>query len=138
MIVARYWEQVALPAPKPVIAPGRAITGKLAYLETNGKVSQLYTSTSVFGPMTLRAHGTYTVDWGDGTTTGPYSSEGGAWPDGKITHQYTKVGAYNVAVTENWTADWTLDGESGTLRTLRSSGSINNFPVEQIQAVIGR
>jgi hypothetical protein len=138
MVAARYWEQVALPVPKPAIAPGRAITGKLAFLETNGKVSDLYTNSTVFGPVTIRATGSYTVDWGDGTTTGPHSFEGGAWPDGKITHQYIKVGAYNVVVTEKWTANWSLDGESGTLRTLQTSGRIDNFPVEQIQAVIGR
>jgi hypothetical protein len=139
MVAARFWEQqVALPVPKPAIAPGRAITGKLAYLETKGKVSDVFTDSTVFGPVIVRATGAYTVDWGDGTTTGPHSFEGGEWPDGKITHQYTKVGTYNVVVTEKWTAQWSLDGESGTLRTLQTTGRINNFPVEQIQAVIGR
>ena len=38
MIARRVWEHVLLPHPQPSIAPGRAITGKLAYLETRGQV----------------------------------------------------------------------------------------------------
>jgi hypothetical protein len=64
--------------------------------------------------------------------------EGRPWPTGQITHEYLRIGSYNVVVTERWTAHWSLDGESGTLRTLQTTGTINNFPVEQIQAVIGR
>lgn len=138
MIAARYWEQIPLPKPKPTIAPGRAITGKLAYLETKGEISHVYTNSTLVGPLQIQATGTYTIDWGDGTITGPHSFEGQPWPDGKITHEYVKVGTYNVVVTEKWTAHWDLGGESGTLRTLQTSGSISNFPVEQIQAVIGR
>ena len=138
MVAARIWELLPLTKPRPSIAPGRAITGKTAYLETNGNTADRYERGTVFGPLTIEARGSYTVDWGDGTTTGPHSFEGGAWPDGKITHQYIKVGTYNVVVTEKWTANWSLDGESGTLRTLQTTGRIDNFPVEQIQAVIGR
>ncbi|MCA1694678.1 MAG: hypothetical protein LC749_08070 [Actinobacteria bacterium] len=68
----------------------------------------------------------------------PQDFEGKPWPDGQITHDYLKVGNYNVVVTEKWTANWQLDGESGTLRTLQTTGRIDNFPVQQIQAVIGR
>lgn len=138
MMAARYWEQVSLPEPKPTIAPGRAITGKLAFLETHGELAHTYTNATAFGPLTIKAMGTYTVDWGDGTTTGPHALEGAPWPDGAITHEYLRVGTYRVHVTERWTADWSLDGQSGTLRTLQSEGTISNFPVEQIQAVIGK
>jgi hypothetical protein len=92
----------------------------------------------MFGPIEITAHGSYSVDWGDGEKSGPYRFEGQQWPDGKITHQYTKVGAYNIVVTEDWTADWRFDTESGVLRALHTTGRIDNFPVEQIQAVIGR
>ena len=139
MIAMRYWEQVPLPKPTPHIAPGRAITGKVAYLETGGKVSERYTNpTTIYGQLVIEASGSYEVDWGDGTTTGPHAFEGGAWPNGRITHVYTDVGSYNVVVTEKWTATWSLGGQRGLLRTLGTSGSITNFPVEQIQAVIGR
>lgn len=139
IIARRYWDQdIPLPNPAPSIAPGRAITGKLAYLETKGELTHAYTENTVFGVLQITAHGSYTVDWGDGEKTGPYNFEGKPWPDGQITHDYLKVGTYNVVVTEKWTADWSLGGESGVLRTLQTTGTINNFPVQQIQAVISQ
>ena len=138
MVARRHWERVPLPIPQPKIAPGRAITGKPAYLETKGAVSHTYTNDTVFGPLFIVATGSYVVDWGDGTTSGPHSFEGKEWPDGQITHEYINVGSYDVVVTERWTATWRLGGESGVLRTLQTTGRIDDFPVQQIQAVIGR
>jgi hypothetical protein len=139
MVAARQWEQrTTLPRPTPYVAPGRAITGKTAYLETRGDLVRNYRTESSFGPLVIVAHGTYFVDWGDGETSGPHTLEGGPWPNGHITHDYVKVGSYNIVVTEKWTATWSLDGESGILRTLQTTGRIDNFPVEQLQAVIGR
>jgi hypothetical protein len=133
-----FWEEIPLPAPKPQISPGRAITGKLAYLETRGKLRDVYSSATPVGALTIDAVGTYEVDWGDGTKTGPYTVEGTAWPDGQITHQYIDVGSYDVLVTERWTATWRLGSGSGRLYELRTTGGIDGFPVEQIQAVIYR
>jgi hypothetical protein len=139
MIAMRYWEQVPLPKPAPHIAPGRAITGKVAYLETHGEVARTYTNpTTIYGQLVIVASGSYEVDWGDGTKTGPHAFEGRAWPDGGITHVYTDVGSYDILVTEKWTATWSLGGERGLLRTLATSGRIDDFPVEQVQAVISR
>lgn len=138
MIVARYWERIPMPKPQPSIAPGRAITGKLAYLETNGAVTHRFETDTVFGRLEIRAQGSYTVDWGDGERTGPHSFEGSPWPDGRITHEYRDIGLYDIVVTERWTASWTFAGESGVLRALQTTGRINDFPVQQIQAVIGR
>ncbi len=139
MVAARAWENLTtLPKPNPYIAPGRALTGKTAYVETRGELLRNYLIDSTRGPLTISAAGTYFVDWGDGHTSGPYSIEGRAWPDGQITHEYINIGTYNVVVTEKWTARWSLDGASGVLRTLQSTGRISNFPVEQLQAVIVR
>jgi len=138
MVARRYWEEIPLPKPRPQIAPGRAITGKNAYLETNGQTRQVYTNSTIFGLLEISATGTYTVDWGDGTTTGPHAFEGKPWPDGSITHDYLDVGSYDIVVTERWTANWRIGGNSGTLRTLQTTGRIDDFPVQQIQAVIGR
>ncbi len=138
MVAARYWERVPLPKPQPRIAPGRAITGKLAYLETRGETAHTYTNDTVFGPLEIVAKGSYTVNWGDGDTTGPHAFEGKPWPEGRITHDYVHVGHYDVVVTERWTATWQLGGESGVLRTLQTTGRIDDFPVEQIQAVVRR
>lgn len=138
MVARRYWEQIPLPKPRPQIAPGRAITGKLAYLETRSQTSHTYTNDTAFGPLEILAKGSYIVDWGDGETTGPYDLEGKPWPNGQITHEYVDIGAYDVVVTEKWTATWRLGGQSGVLRTLQTTGTIGAFPVEQLQAVIGR
>lgn len=138
MIARRHWEEIPLPAPRPRIEPGRAITGKLAYLQTNGRTTHTYTTNTIFGPLQIAASGSYTVNWGDGHTTGPYAFEGTPWPGGNITHEYQHVGSYDIVVTERWTATWSFAGQSGVLRTLQTEGRIDNFPVEQIQAVIRR
>ena len=135
-IAARYWEEIPLPKPAPYIAPGWAITGKLAYLETNGELRHVHRNSTVVGPLEISATGTYYVDWGDGETTGPHSVEGKPWPEGEITHEYRWAGTYDILVTERWTASWRLGGQSGTLRELRTSGQIDDFRVTQIQAVI--
>jgi hypothetical protein len=136
---ARYWRDIPLPSPEPYIAPGRAITGMLAYLETRGSTTHTYTEPNTpFGPLQIVATGAYYVDWGDGTHTGPHSEEGGPWPDGRITHEYINVGTYDVVVTERWTATWSFGSESGTLDELRTVGRIDDFPVQQIQAVVLR
>jgi hypothetical protein len=134
-----YWNEVPLPTPEPYIAPGRAITGMFAYLETRGGTAHTYTEPNTpFGPMTVVAKGKYYVDWGDGTRTGPHSAEGGPWPDGKIKHEYLHIGEYDVVVTERWTATWSFGDQSGTLDELRTVGRIDDFPVQQIQAVVLR
>lgn len=135
-VAARYWERVPLPRPQPMIAPGRAITGKAAYLETRGEVAHTYNNETVFGTLRIDAVGTYTISWGDGETSGPHAYEGKPWPSGQITHEYLKVGTYDILVTERWTASWSLGGERGVLRTLQTIGRIDDFPVEQIQAVV--
>ena len=132
----RFWQDIPLPAPEPHIAPGRAITGKLAYLETRGQTETAYSGTTPIGPIEIRAVGAYEVDWGDGTKTGPHTIEGKAWPDGEITHMYVDVGHYDVVVTERWTATWHLGSASGRLYELVTTGRIDAFPVGQIQAVI--
>jgi hypothetical protein len=137
MVAARAWEQrVVLPRPSPRIAPGRAITGKLAYLETQGQTTHVHTEDTMFGPLRIQATGSYRVSWGDGSQTGPHSHEGAPWPDGHITHEYRDIGTYDIVVTQHWTAEWSLGGERGLLRTLQTSGRITAFPVEQIQAVV--
>lgn len=137
MVARRAWELVPLPDPRPTIRPGRGITGKLAYLETNGSVTHSYSTNTVFGALVISATGSYSVDWGDGEKSGPYAFEGRAWPDGQITHDYLNVGMYDIVVTERWTATWSLGGQRGVLRTLQTTGRIDDFPVQQIQAVVG-
>jgi hypothetical protein len=131
------WEEVSLPAPHPYIAPGWAITGKYAYLETRGHLHHSFTKDTPIGPLEIASTGRYYVDWGDGEKTGPHSMEGGPWPDGEITHTYIDVGHYDVVVTEEWTATWRLGPNSGRLSGQRTVGRIDDFRVEQIQVVVG-
>jgi hypothetical protein len=134
-----YWADMPLPSPQPYIAPGRAITGMYAYLETRGTTTHTYTEPNTpFGPLTIVATGRYYVDWGDGTRTGPHAGEGQPWPDGDIKHEYINIGAYDIVVTERWTATWSFGSESGVLDELRTVGTIEDFPVQQIQAVVLR
>jgi len=136
VVAISFWQDIPLPKPAPSIAPGWAITGKTAYLETHGERQHDYSRDTPFGPLNLTATGRYSVNWGDGTTTGPYDVEGGPWPNGQITHTYINVGRYNVVVTEQWSSSWHLGGENGTLTGLETEGGIDNFRVEQIQAVV--
>ena len=137
-IAVQGWEEVPLPVPHPNIAPGRAITGKWAYVETHNQLSYDFRKDTEVGTLVIHATGRYMVDWGDGTSTGPYSGEGRPWPDGAISHQYINVGRVDVVVVERWTATWQIGPWSGTLYELRTVGRIDGFPVEQIQAVIGQ
>lgn len=135
-VALSHWARIPLPRPHPKIAPGRAITGKLAYLETGGKTGHTYRADTVFGLLEINASGTHFVDWGDGEQTGPYSTDGTTWPTGTITHEYMNVGSYDVIVTTRWTATWRLAENRGPLPPNETRGRIEDFPVQQIQAVV--
>jgi hypothetical protein len=139
-LAVRFWRTIPLPVPRPTIPPGYAVTGKTAYLVTNGTTEPpAYVDNTPLGQITVQARGTYLVDWGDDTQpvwTGPYAEEGQPWPNGQITHTYDVAGSYTVAVQEGWTAVWHLGGTNGTLTGLRTTAAIPNFKVEQLQAVI--
>jgi hypothetical protein len=139
-LAVQFWKTIPLPVPRPSIPPGYAITGKPAYLVTNGQTAPgPYVFNTPIGTLTISPHGEYSVDWGDGsspTWTGPYYSEGQPWPDGDITHTFDYVGSYDVVIGEGWTATWSLAGVTGNLGGLRTTATITAFPVQQVQAVI--
>jgi hypothetical protein len=133
-----FWGTVPLPKPDPYIAPGWAITGKKAYLETRDAPTARFTRDTPRGQLVIDAVGPTYVDWGDGTSTGPYAEAGLPWPDGTVTHVYERVGTYDVVVTQRWSAEWHLDGESGHLDGLRTQGRIDDFPAQELEAVRNR
>ena len=137
-LALQFWGEVPLPVPAPRIAPGSAITGLPAYLETGGVVGKDFARETPLGAITIGAHGRFFVDWGDGTRDGPFDLVGAAWPDGTITHTYTKTGAFDVVVTARWTATWQLAGRGGPLGGLQTVGRIQQFPVTEVQAVRNR
>jgi hypothetical protein len=135
----QFWGEILLPKPAPRIQPGFAITGKTAYLETGGTMTGTYTRDTPFGPLTLTTVGRFYVDWGDGSPlAGPFEDAGGPWPTGRLTHVFIDIGIPDVVVTERWTATWQLGGEGGVLSGLRTEGRIDDFPVQELQAVRNR
>ena len=135
-VVERTLVNVRLPSPEPNIDPGYAVTGLKAYLETGNRTQHSFQRIpTVLGPLSITASSSYTVDWGDGTTTGPHESTGGKYPDGTITHVYSDAETVDITVTQHWTAQWSLAGQSGTITGLRSSGELPDFVVREVQAV---
>lgn len=138
-VVVDYWagaEQL-LPRPRPRIQPGRAVTGKKAYLELGDLGTQSSVLPNPLGGEDARitATPTYEIDWGDGTVTTTRST-GGPWPHGDVTHVYQDVGHYDVVVTARWEGQWSgAPGEGGPLEALTTEGRIERFPVTEIQAV---
>lgn len=137
VLAQRFFSTIPLPVPRPSIPPGSAITGLPAYLVTDGNLDPVaYREHTPLGELLVTAHGSYEVNWGDGTVSGPYATEGRPYPNGIITHTYDNVGKYTVTVTVSWTATWTLGAMGGTLGGLRTVGTIRGFPVGQEQAII--
>ena len=135
-VVERTIVNVRLPRPRPNVDPGYAVTGMKAYLETGNDTTHRFAPIdTVLGPLTITASSTYTVNWGDGSVTGPYSNAGGKYPNGRITHVYQHARTVDIVVTQNWTAQWSLAGQSGTIGGLSSSGTLPNFQVREVQAV---
>ena len=135
-IVERTIVNVRLPRPRPNIDPGHAVTGLRAYLETGNRRSHSFAPiATVLGPLRITATSTYTVDWGDGTITGPHRTVGAKYPDGDITHVYRDAATVDVTVAQNWTARWRLAGQSGTIGGLRSAAQITDFEIREVQAV---
>lgn len=106
------------------------------YLETRGRLGLTHSEDTPLGQITIYATGLYRVDWGDGTKSGPYNVEGAPWPEGAITHLYSNVGIYNIVVREDWSARLQFGNDSGVLAGLHTEGRIDDFRVEQIQAVV--
>lgn len=134
-IVQRTIVEVQLPQPEPNVDPGYAVTGLRSYLETGNSTTHTFPPiATVLGPLSITATSTYTVDWGDGTVTGPHASSGGKYPNGDITHVYQRTGVVDITVTQNWTASWSLAGQSGSITGLSSSGTLDDFAVNEVQA----
>lgn len=133
----QFWEQVQLPAPSPTIAPGFAVTGKTAFLESGARPTASYQRETPLGTLVIEATAELWVDWGDGTgVQGPYSTLGDPWPGGEITNVYRSAGTVDVTVTQQWTARWALAGASGTLGGLTTTATIPDFAIQQLQPVL--
>jgi hypothetical protein len=138
--------QTLLPDFDPWIAPGWGLTGQRAYLETRGTLR--------FGPQTLTldfevltldieidASSRFTVDWGEGTVTGPIEDVGAPWPHGAISHVYTHTGIYDVVITQTWTVRYRpatappAPPSPWSELTVDLTRTIEDFDVDQVQPV---
>lgn len=134
-------KQASPPPSRPHITPGYAITGKKAFLQTDGPTTHTQTFDTILGPLAITFEAAaFTVDWGDGSgiDTGPFDVPGLPYPDGRATHVYTHANAYDIVVRTTWTARWSVANESGTLEGLSRTERIDDFQARQLQAVRDR
>jgi hypothetical protein len=124
-----------LDRPSPRIDPGRAITGLRSYLDIAGPTAfdDQISLTAPAVTVTIDASAVYRVDWGDGTVE-TYASSGGSYPDGDITHVYTRVGDHTVTVTPVWTVSWVGGGFALTFSADLAPSTVD-LPVGEVQSV---
>lgn len=131
--------EVGAPDPRPQIAPGHAITGKKAYLETPGSVETTIERSTMLGPLVLVFRPTtFTVDWGDGAGVDSFTAPGRPYPSGTATHVYTDADRYDVVVRQRWSVSWSLAGGSGTLGVTGAPSGIPRFEARELEAVRDR
>jgi len=136
---AEYWRVIGedlLPRPRPHIAPGYMLAGKLAFLEVRSPLTARFEHATPLGVLAVEATSRVYVDWGDGSALdGPHDDAGGPWPSGRITYYWTVASTYDVRVVQRWTARWSLGGATGDLGGLATEGIIDDFEVADLQAV---
>jgi hypothetical protein len=134
-----YLRSLTMPTPSPKIsAPNGGICGAVHSLELGMNASMSYTDPDTpFGPLVVRVTGSFVVNWGDGKSN-TYSTTGKAWPNSEIQHSWEVSSHYDIAVTANWSANWTFGEYSGVITGLTTTGAIRNWPVLEAQAVLIR
>ncbi|MCC5949375.1 MAG: hypothetical protein JJT89_13080 [Nitriliruptoraceae bacterium] len=147
--VARSVIAEEVPAPELSIPPGFGITGLPAYLVTGDEHalrvedgSTTVTLDTYHLQVSFSAQGSTSVDWGDGAGPQHYHTPGLAWPNGTIEHTYTRVGNYDVSVTDHWDATFTVSSPelggvvfSDSLSFEVGPFTIDQFRVEEYRAV---
>lgn len=137
-IAEEYIRNLSMPEPNPEMSAPEGISGATHSLDLNIPDAQTFrTETGEFGELRATAHGRFTINWGDGTTS-THTSAGGPWPDGDIWHTWTKSGNYDIAVQADWVLDWSLGSYSGTLVGLGTDATLEDWSVIEAQALITR
>lgn len=69
----------------------------------------------------------YTYHFGDGESFGPTPDPGGTYPNGGVTHSYTKAGTYAVRVDATLGAEFRIDG--GPWTRIRDTATVTGVPI---------
>ncbi len=137
LIAARVSEQ--LPRPVLSLPPGYAITGLRAYLVTGHELTFEPVTVPVdLGIVTLNVHlsatGESTVDWGDGTVT-THRTGGTGYPDGQVSHVYTRADIVDISMTDTWTVSYEAGPFVGTITAPLLPVTLPDVQVQERQAV---
>lgn len=135
--VRHYLQIVGLDKPRPTIsAQNGGICGVMHSLNLNMRMERLFEDDAApFGTFNIHAYAKATVDWGDGSK-GTYATSGGPYPNMSIAHSWTTRGSYDINVNSAWSASWSMGPYSGVLTGIPATGSINDFPVYEAQAML--
>ena len=127
-----------LPIPDPWIEPGFGLVALPAFLTSGAKLTDRFQTTLAGQEILGIAHGSLSVDFGDGTVIAPTTNLGGVWPNGDLSHPYGSTGCFRITVTENWSISYSVGGQSGTLRGISTQGSIPSFCVFRTGSIMIR
>lgn len=111
----------ALPATLIQPPDNRALVNLPVYFEVgwpeDGYAPDEVDTTTILG-REVRIRPTFheaTYNFGDGTVTGPTTSQGGPWPDGDITHEYTDAANVSTSVSVVYGGEVSIDGGPWTV-----------------------
>lgn len=134
--VLSYIRRLPMPVPHPKMSAEVGICGARHQLNLNIPSSVgIDPQETIFGGLDAYAYGEFEVNWGDGTID-RYRATGAEYPNSELVHSWSTKGHYQITVTANWSVDWTLGGYSGVISGLRTTASINDFSVGELQAVL--
>ena len=132
-LVIRY-----VPSLRPTTQPSRETLTTLKVFAQSGQSRKFSPKKFTLSghQVSLVAQARWRWNWGDGSSRW-YSSPGGKYPDGKVTHQYRSTGVKVIKVLTQWNATYTIAGlgtfpakgaqvtQDATLRILvKPSGSV--------------
>lgn len=135
-IAIEFVNNTEMPVPKPKLSAPSGVCGARHSVDLQiPDTFQPSNASTPMGPLQLRARGTFTVDWGDGSRN-TYTTTGAAWPQSDISHTWTERGTYTVTVTAMWSAHWSIAEYSGVIPGLATTGTVPSWQVYEAQAVL--
>lgn len=135
--VVDYLKLMALERPRPEISAKQGgICGVEHSLDLHMRTERIFEdSDAPYGTLDVHAYAAVKVNWGDGQS-GTYYNGGAPWPKSQIVHAWQTRGYYDIDVNATWSASWSMGPYSGIIVGVPATGSIEDFRVWEIQAVI--